>query len=352
MRKITWIVAMVMCVAVFLIGCGKKDATDVVGDLDKAINKLESYQGIGTMTLHTGQQPLEYSVEVWYQSPHFYRIALTNAKKDATQIVLKNDEGVFVLTPSLNKSFRFQSDWPEKHGQPYLYHTLVQSILEDKDRQFTTEGKDYVFDVASNLQHNSLVRQRIWLDQKDYAPKRVEATDAEANVLLEVKFNSFAFDKKFEKNSFDMKHNMTSYDLQSVPTMADDGDATAAAAANTEANTASQGSFGIIKPEYLPKGVIQNDMSEIQLGEDKGILLRYGGDYTFTIVESRPTERAVSATSGTVVNLGYTLGVLLGDEKKTLTWMYEGVEYRLSSGDLPEDEMIQIAQSMESQTGK
>lgn len=347
MRKTAWTLAIVMCVTVVLIGCGKKDAADVVSDLNSTLNKLESYQGSGTMTLHTGQQPLEYSVEVWYRKPHYYRIALTNAKQDVTQIVLKNDEGVFVLTPQLGKSFRFQSDWPKSHGQAYLYHTLAQSILEDDKRQFATDGDNYVFDVASNLQHNALVRQRIWLSKDNLAPVRVEASDAEANVLLEVKFHSFTFGKKFETDSFDMKRNMTSFEMRAVPTM----NAEEAGGA-TEPSGEKQSSFGILVPAYVPEGVVRQEISEVALGEEKGILLRYGGKYSFTLLESRPTERAVTALTGTIVNLGHSVGVLLGEENRSLTWMHEGVEFRLTSGDLPKEEMIKIAQSLENQVGK
>lgn len=53
---------------------------------------------------------------------------VNECKKDVTQIVLRNDEGVFVLTPSQNKSFRFQSNWPDNQGQVYLYETLIRSI--------------------------------------------------------------------------------------------------------------------------------------------------------------------------------------------------------------------------------
>jgi outer membrane lipoprotein-sorting protein len=347
MRRITWTLAMAMCVVILLAGCGKKDASDVVADLDETMNKLDSYEGVGTMTLHTGMKPQEYSVEVWYRSPSYYRIALKNATKDVTQIVLKNDEGVFVLTPQLNKSFRFQSDWPEKHGQAYLYHTLIQSVLQDKNRQFTTEGDAYVFDVASNLQNNSLVRQRIWLDKEDYAPRRMEASDAEANVLLEVKFSSFIFNKKFDDDSFDMQRNMVGYELQSVATMAEDG-----TTESPEDAAKSQGTFGILMPSYLPEGVVTKDINDITLGGEAGILLRYEGDYSFTLIESRPTERAVSAMNGTMVDLGFTMAVLLGDQKKTLVWMDNGVEFRLSSGDLPEEEMIKVAQSLEDEMGK
>ncbi|MEX2415443.1 MAG: outer membrane lipoprotein carrier protein LolA [Paenibacillaceae bacterium] len=363
MRRITWTLAMMMCVVIVLAGCGKKDASDVVAELDKTMDKLESYEGAGTMILHTGMKPQEYSVDVWYQSPSYYRIALKNATKDVTQIVLKNDEGVFVLTPQLNKSFRFQSDWPEKQGQAYLYHTLTQSILQDKNRQFTTEGDTYVFDVVSNLQNHSLVRQRIWLDKEDYAPRRMEASDAESNVLLEVNFSSFVFNKKFDEDSFDMERNMLGYELQSVATMAegDEADGTLESAGtnagtptstNTGTKEVSNRSFGILMPTYLPEGVVNKDISEIKLAGEAGIMLRYEGDYSFTLIEARPTERAVSALSGTMVDLGFTMATLLGNEKRTLTWMDQGVEFRLSTGDLPEEEMIMVAQSLEDQIGK
>ena len=103
MRRMTWTAAIILCFTLVLSACGTtKDAESVVKELDKVVNSMESYQGSGTMTLHTGQQPLEYKVEVSYQKPMYYRIKLTNEEKDITQIVLRNDEGVFVLTPKFN----------------------------------------------------------------------------------------------------------------------------------------------------------------------------------------------------------------------------------------------------------
>jgi hypothetical protein len=37
---------------------------------------------------------------------------------------------------------------------------------------------------------------------------------------------------------------------------------------------------------------------------------------------------------------------------KTLSWMDQGVEFRLSTADLPQEEMIKVAQSLENQIGK
>jgi outer membrane lipoprotein-sorting protein len=462
MQRITWIAAIVICVSVVLAGCGQKDAGDVVKELEKTAKELKSYQAKAKMTIHTGDQPQSYDVSVWYQEPHYYRIELTNPNKDITQIVLRNDEGVFVLTPHLNKSFRFQSDWPNNQGQAYLYQTLVQGVLADNSRQFVAEKDSYMFDVLANYNNGSLSRQKIWLSKKDYAPVKVEVSDINANVLVDVKFTQFEFGRTFEKADFDMQRNMTGWNLESVPALmdedahdhstdksdadgadgsdadadgadksdadansaddsdadagsadksdadtdsadkgntdansADDSDADAGSAdksdadtdsadkGNTDANSADDSNadtgstdksdadgaeagaepvdkeasampdeFGILEPTYTPDGVALDMFDEVELGDSKGIMLRYVGAYNYTLLESRPMDRAVSLVPGKVLDLGFTIGHLAGEEKRTLTWTYNGLEFRLSSDDLPEAEMVRIAQSIPDESTK
>ncbi|MCQ6562616.1 outer membrane lipoprotein-sorting protein [Paenibacillus mendelii] len=411
-RRISLIAAILLCVTAVLAACGTKDAESVVKELDKVVSGMESYQGKGTMTLHTGQQPLEYQVEVSYQQPQYYRIKLTNAKKDITQIVLRNDEGVFVLTPRLNKVFRFQSDWPANQGQVYLYQTLIQSILNDSSRQFAVDKDSYVFDVMANYQNGSLARQKIWLDKSNYRPLHVEVTDANAAVMVEVKFDQFQFDSKLDKSVFDTQLNMGNGNAEQ-PTMggsdeglldpmneetatppsgsnADMQDNDAGADTNEEkptgndadkaadgsANGSSSGEeepsegtlapadeeenavpagFTAMEPSYLPEGVAQLDVQDIKFGGNKGIMLRYAGAYEYTLIETQPSDVAVSMVPGIMVDLGHTLGSISGDEEgiqKTLTWTYNGIEYRLTSGTLPETEMLKVAQSVQTEMGK
>ncbi|PIH59622.1 outer membrane lipoprotein-sorting protein [Paenibacillus sp. LK1] len=400
MRRISWMLAMVLVLSTLLAACGKKDAAAVVKDLNEVVGEMESYQGAGVMTLHTGDTPQQYKVEVWHQKPSYYRIALTNAKKDVTQIVLRNDEGVFVLTPSQNKSFRFQSNWPDNQGQVYLYETLIRSITGDSTRQFADEKESYVFDVAANYNTHALVRQKIWLNKSDYAPKQVEVSDSNANVVVDVKFDSFKFGTEFEKDAFDMQRNMTAASenggkagTDSGAAPAGDGKETTNPQAATEEGSASnpsgtvsdgqtgvsdnaeqQGSedpasgqgteeptsaepegsdsFGVIQPTYAPEGVKLKDDQIVEGSGDYSVMLRYEGTYNYTIFEARPQDRAVSLAPSSVVDLGFTLGMLSGDALQTLTWMTDGVEYRITSADLPVNEMMQIATSMQEESGK
>ncbi|WP_408894333.1 DUF4367 domain-containing protein [Paenibacillus taichungensis] len=400
MRRISWMLAMVLVLSTLLAACGKKDAAAVVKDLNEVVGEMESYQGAGVMTLHTGDTPQQYKVEVWHQKPSYYRIALTNAKKDVTQIVLRNDEGVFVLTPSQNKSFRFQSNWPDNQGQVYLYETLIRSITGDSTRQFADEKESYVFDVAANYNTHALVRQKIWLNKSDYAPKQVEVSDSNANVVVDVKFDSFKFGTAFEKDAFDMQRNMTAATENGGKPGADSGAAPAgdgkettnpqsateegsasnpsgtvsdgqtgvsdnaeqqgsedpASGQGTEEPTSAEpegtGSFGVIQPTYAPEGVKLKDDQIVEGSGDYSVMLRYEGTYNYTIFEARPQDRAVSLASSRVLDLGFTLGMISGDALQTLTWMSDGVEYRITSADLPDNEMIQIATSMQEESGK
>ncbi|WP_458464045.1 DUF4367 domain-containing protein, partial [Paenibacillus sp.] len=353
MRRISWMLAMVLVLSALLAACGKKDAAAVVKDLNEVVGEMESYQGTGVMTLHTGDAPQQYKVEVWHQKPSYYRIALTNAKKDVTQIVLRNDEGVFVLTPSQNKSFRFQSNWPDNQGQVYLYETLIRSITGDTTRQFADEKESYVFDVAANYNTHALVRQKIWLNKSDYAPKQVEVSDSNANVVVDVKFDSFKFGAAFEKDAFDMQRNMTAATEEGGQTGTDSGVAPAEQTGNeggkepanpqtapepdgavtdgqsgiggdteqqgTEgAATGQEGeeptlaepegadSFGVIQPTYAPEGVQLKDDQILEEAGDYSVMLRYEGTYNYTIFEARPQDRAVSLAPSRVLDLGFT----------------------------------------------
>ncbi|MGV2686774.1 DUF4367 domain-containing protein, partial [Clostridium perfringens] len=47
-----------------------------------------------------------------------------------------------------------------------------------------------------------------------------------------------------------------------------------------------------------------------------------------------------------------TVGLLTGDQQRTLTWNSEGVEYRITSANLPVEEMKKVAASMQGESGK
>ena len=100
--------------SIFIIaGCGEASKEDVVGDLEQTLTEISSYQTQASMEMFTGETTQKYQIDLSFKADDYYRVFMQNQEdEEGNQIILKNDEGVFVLTPALNKSFRFQSDWP------------------------------------------------------------------------------------------------------------------------------------------------------------------------------------------------------------------------------------------------
>ena len=107
-----------------------------------------------------------YDIDVSYEAEEKFRVSLKNKTNNHEQIILRNEEGVYVLTPSLNKSFKFQSEWPYNNSQSYLLQTLLKDITSDKDRIFKVNDKGYVITTKVNYSNNKdLIKQNIYIDK-------------------------------------------------------------------------------------------------------------------------------------------------------------------------------------------
>ncbi len=338
MYKRKLLIIIMITALTLLSGCGQKSSDDIVADLEDTLETVKSYKAVGTMTIEAGENPQEYNVEVWYKEPNYYRIGLNNVNTNVTQIILKNDEGVFVLEPSLNKSYRFKSEWPESNGAVYLFQSLATSIIDDNNRIFSTEEDFYIYEVKANYENKTLDQQKVWLD-KDLRPIKVSVFNSNQTRLVEMVFNEFEFDCSFDDDAFSMDRNLTSWDLSSLPTVTDD----------------NNNSFGIIEPAYLPEGVTKNIPKVIGSEDGEEVIIKYTGKYNYSLIESNPKAIMASApemSQTDIVDLGYGIGVLSElTDTRTLSWTYNGVDFKLT-GDLPADEMIIVAKSVLGQTGK
>jgi len=329
------LVAMLLTIMLVLslAACGKKSKDDVVGSLSNQMEKMNGYKADATLTINNGNDPQKYEVVIWHKKPSYYRVQLKNAKSDQNQIILRNKEGVFVLTPALNKSYRFQSDWPSNSSQPYLPESLVNDLVQDKNATFKTTKLGYVFETKTNYTNRQLLpTQEITFNKKGLTPESVKLLDTDKNVVLDVKFDKVQYNAKFDNDAFDVKKNMTSARL-SVP---------------TSTNPENDPNLLVtLYPNYLMKGVVLDDQQEVKTNNGVQVILSYKGDKkSFTLIE----EKARISESGTTmeitgepVDLGKTVGAL---SDKMITWSYGGTDFTIVSKNLTQGELIQVAQSV------
>lgn len=324
---------MAMILVLAMTACGKKSKDDVVKDLNSKIEEISGYKAKADLTIKTGGKEQTYNIEILYKKPSYYKVSLANVEKGQSQIILRNDEGVFVLTPALNKSFKFQSDWPLDSSQVYLYESLVKDILLDKNATFTANDDTYEFETKTNYQNSTtLPTQKIVFNKKGLTPKLVQVLDADKNVTVEVKFSKLDVNAKIDDKAFDVSKNMKAAQESEVPTLAQDDNS----------------SFSVLYPsdDSLPDGVELKSEEKVKSDDSKRFVLSYGGEKSFTLIQEAATVAETSTpiqAEGEPVDLGRTIGAMTA---QSISWSVDGVDYLLASEDLSQEEMITIASSV------
>src|SRR5574344_592004 len=128
MKKFVVFVLLVLMIT----GCGKKTSGDVKENFITKIEKKNSYLMKGTMNITSNEDVFSYNVTAAKDKEN-YRVNLINQINNHEQVILKSGEDVYVVTPSLNKSFKFQSEWPDNGSQGYLIDSLVKDIKNDSE---------------------------------------------------------------------------------------------------------------------------------------------------------------------------------------------------------------------------
>lgn len=334
-----WVYLLIGIFTIFLLaGCGGKTKEDVLANLKDNVEKLKGYKLNAKMSLTMGTEKQVYNIEVWHNKPDFYRVHMKNADRDQSQMILRNKEGVYVLTPSLNKSFKFQSEWPKNSSQPYFYESLVEDLLEDKEVKFTESKEHYVFEAKTRYQYNkALPIQEITFHKKDLSPVSVKVMDQDRNVMLTVDFSDTKFNAPFDDGAFDLKRNMTSASLE-VPVL-------------TEQQNPS---FTVKIPLAEIPGTSLVDEEEILTSNGKRVILTYDGDKSFTLMQEKVNvvetlTMSTMTVNGDPVDLGFTIGALT---ENSLMWTDNGVEYMIASNDLTKEEMVMLARSVQDASEK
>lgn len=81
---------------VLLCGCGKYDEKDAMKDFSKMVSDTNNYNLKGNLEILSNEETFKYKVDVAYKEGDYYKVDLINTSNDHEQMILKNDEGVYV----------------------------------------------------------------------------------------------------------------------------------------------------------------------------------------------------------------------------------------------------------------
>ncbi|TQS76418.1 outer membrane lipoprotein carrier protein LolA [Ornithinibacillus gellani] len=332
-KKICFKAMLIVGLAILLSACGGKSQEAVVKKLENQLGDMSGYKAKAEMKMNTGQAGQTYQIDIWHQKKDNYRVGLTsNEDEKSSQVILKNKDGVFVLTPTLNKSFKFQTEWPDNSSQPYLFQSLVNDIKKDEDAAYEATDDHYVFRTKTNYQNNNnLPFQEIYFDKKNYTPVLVKVLDKDKKPLVEVHFSEFKWNPSFAKDDFVVEENMqSSGQLADVP---------------TSGNVEEQ-ALEVFVPSYT-SGSELVDKKHVDLDNGERVILTYSGEKNFTLIQEAVHDVSVLSMpeeiSGDIVNLGFTIGAL---STNAIEWSHNGMDFYLASDELTKEELVEVAQSV------
>lgn len=292
---------------------------------DKLMEKMESYVLQGKMEITKGEDVKTYALNVAYQKAKIakFKVSLTDKDLNQEQTIIRNDAGVFVVTPSLNQVFKFEGDWPMNTPKPYL----LQSILEVVNQKNTTIKKEkggYL--IRSNVSYPSnkaYHHEEIQFD-KDAKLKWLIIYNKDNNEELKIIFDKVEYNPTIAKQTF------------KEPTILKKSDST----------SAIQAADLPLFPMSVHRSILANRTKMKVNGEEKHVL-EYSGTKSFTLIETKKKEVSNTQTiimPGEVVDALDMIGYYDGNHVSVI---HDNVEFSVYSEQLTPDEMLEVINSMQ-----
>lgn len=362
MRRFTGMALVAGVIVAVVAGCGILPNTEnMSAKLKTEASTLEqsNYESTAMMTVQMDNSSQSYYIETAYEAHDTYRIKLGDANGKVNQIIVRNQNGMFIVSPSLKKVFRFNGNWAQNQGHIYLYDQILQQLAQAKNLKPTNSSNSgYTFEIPASTGNDVVTKEQVTLT-KDLHPKTVILFDQSGKAVVRIDFKTFKTNVKFQQVEFDPNH-LVGQDAAKATLATVGGNGSQAAGTGTSQTPGNSGA-GVTSPTtttttdmgYVVPSKIFNDTLYKDLPSPTGRLLRYMGPHDFVLTESvaQPSQNAFQFAQ--MVDLFGTPAVFtdIGNDKQ-LVWLNNGMQFMLSSKQMNLSQMEQVAISTMGQVTK
>jgi outer membrane lipoprotein-sorting protein len=325
---------MVVAVILALLGVGVWkvffSGPSISETIDNVNKNLTSYQLEATMQLNNGEEQRNFNVMVSYakkEDKDLFRVSLYDTTINQEQIMLRNDEGVYVLTPTLNQVYQFKSGWPLNSAKPYIY----QSLLGVFDGEYTTKKVNDGLIVTSEPNYKNApqyAKQEIKFTN-DLTPVWVHLYNNNNDVLVNVTFTKVETGVEFSNDYFNLSKNMES------------------ARENLSSTSGSTFDDLPLAVSGLDMNVSVKEQTNASIDGEKVYIMSYEGDVSFTVVQKiveGSEEMNLTEVDG---ELTLMINGFASLENDKVTYLYNGVECTIYGDNLEVATYINIANGLE-----
>lgn len=318
MKKIGCLIGVVLVIVSGLLFLNTKRHS-----LTKQVNQfntnLSSYTLEGKMEILDGEDLRKFSVTTTYLKDgenDLFNVNLEDEGSHQKQQIIRNQDGVFVLAPSLNRAFQFQSEWPFNSFKPYIVQTVFGIFDDSFESEKTKEG----YQVTAPISYTADLRVtqlEVILD-KNLTLKQVTLYDDNESEIVSLEVTKFELNNDISKEMFDVhiseQTTAVTYDLPFYPL------------------------------EMMGSELI--DQANPTIMNDEKYVLRFAGEGSFTIVESlmaATDEFTIEKLDGDIIEINGAIAIV---NDKVVSLLDDGMISQLYSNDLSDEEKLAVITSL------
>jgi sporulation protein ydcC len=312
-------------------GCKKKKPVE--SSFPEIVNKLTTYKLVGRLESTFPSGTKECQITTYYRSPGEYRVEIQNPNVNETQIMVKNTTGVFVIIPSINKTFKVNSNWPSNMSYPYLLQSLSNDIVGDTNLTTTKEGNNTIVELKAKLfNEDESTTQKIIFDENNL-PKEVLTYDKNKNLLTRFVVQTIDQNPSLNDELFSATETLETLNVvyQENPLTFE---------------------RMISYPTYYSEGTSLKEENITGDANNKLAVMTFSGTTHFTIVQkfvNYSKEAKYEYVNGDIYIMG---GVFTFVNGNNIQFYENGVEYTIASNTIECMEMIKMAESLRTTDGK
>lgn len=306
--------------------------SDVSKKLKDVQENLTAYHMEANMELSANEETRSYFVTTDYQKKEdkdYFRVSMLDKNINQTQIMLKNDEGVFVLTPLLNQVYKFKGDWPLNNPKPYLYHSLLGTF--DSDHEVKKMDDGYLLSGPASYPNSpDWVKQEIKFST-DFKPLWVDIKDEDNNVLGKVTFTAVDFTPKYSGDYFSVEENMKK--------------------AREQIDVEDTTGLTFDDLPLMPSGDCQATLDDKTVSSVNGqsvYILSFGGKQSFTMVQGIAQKYDEMKIIDVDMEYIETVNGVAFKDGNRITYQKNGVTYDIYSSAMSVSDIITIVNGLES----
>lgn len=334
MKKLIFSLGLVLIFLVILAGCAKDKV--ITQAFPKKVQDLDSYLLKGRLETFYPTGRKESEVTVSYKKPDLYRVEIKMLGLNESQMIIKNKNGVYVLIPRINKTFKIDGNWPLNSSCSYLLQSLAKDIINDPNIRITEEKDAFYVEVKARMFNDANpTKQKIVFDKKTKLPSEVLVYDENENLV-----------QRLTINAIDLNHNISNdvfkVELANEEVREEYGN---------ESPTYTDRSF--VYPTYFPTGTARDQEVISGEGENLMAIIKFkGDDVSYNIIETYVNDQDTLTTtyvSGEVLSVTDNIAIYTNGQ---LIFYESGIEFTIASNSLGLGELHKMAVSMVAATEK